>query len=80
MFQVKDAMQGKAVTASGLGLYQAKVNEDASFTLDTLGQKSADFDVIITGPADAIPPYEAIPLRCYQRKVKNSFLNLYKIV
>ena len=66
--QVKDAMQGKMVTASGLGLYQAKVNEDSSFTIDTLGQKSGDFDVLITGPPDAIPPYEAIPLRCYQQK------------
>ncbi len=56
-------MQGKLVTASGLGLYQARVNSDSSFIIDTLGRKSNNFDVVITGPAEAIPPYEAVPLR-----------------
>lgn len=64
-------MQGKLVTASGLGLYQARTNKDSSFTIDTLGRKSNDFDVIITGPPDAVPPYEAVPLRCYQQKDGN---------
>ena len=44
------------------------VNNDTSFVIDTMGHKSSEFDVIITGPADAVPPYEAIPLRCYQQK------------
>ena len=56
------------ITASGLGLYQAQTSENTSFVIDTLGHKSNEFDVIITGPATAIPPYEAIPLRCYQQK------------
>ncbi len=65
---VRDPLAGKVVTAAGLGLYTAKVNSDTSFVIDTMGHKSADFDVVITGPADAVPPYEAIPLRCYQQK------------
>ena len=65
---VRDSAAGKMVTASGLGLYTAKVNNDTSFVIDTMGHKSSEFDVIITGPADAVPPYEAIPLRCYQQK------------
>ena len=65
---VRDSAAGKMVTASGLGLYSAKVNNDTSFVIDTMGHKSSEFDVIITGPADAVPPYEAIPLRCYQQK------------
>jgi filamin len=59
---------GKTVTASGLGLYTAKANSDTSFVIDTMGHKSSEFDVIITGPAEAVPPFEAIPLRCYQQK------------
>ena len=65
---VKDPAAGKVVTASGIGLYQAKVGMDTCFVIDTLGLKSKDFDILVTGPADAIPPFEAIPLRCYQQK------------
>ena len=56
-------MQGQVVTASGLGLYSARVNKPSSFIISTLGRKSGDFDVLITGPPDAVPPYEAVPLR-----------------
>ena len=65
---VRDSVAGKIVTAAGLGLYTAKVNNDTSFVIDTMGHKSSEFDVIITGPADAVPPFEAIPPRCYQQK------------
>ena len=66
--QVQDSLYGKVITASGLGLYQAKANHNTSFVIDTMGHKSNEFDVIIIGPPDAIPPNEAIPLRCYQQK------------
>jgi len=68
---VLDPMTGKAVTAAGLGLYQARVGGDASFVIDTMGRKTANFDVVITGPADAVPPFEAVPIRCYQQKDGN---------
>lgn len=60
---MRDPLQGKTVTASGLGLYTALVNSPTSFVIDTNGQKSSDFDILVTGPPDAVPPYEAIPLR-----------------
>ncbi|TRY63575.1 hypothetical protein TCAL_00888 [Tigriopus californicus] len=66
--KVKDPYQGKTVTASGMGLFAAKVNDDTSFIIDTMGYKSNDFDILVTGPPDGVPPFEAIPLRCYQQK------------
>ena len=36
-----------------------------------MGQSSKEFDVIVSGPADVIPPNEAIPVRCYQQKDGN---------
>ena len=64
-------MFGKEVTASGKGLYHTRVGRPASFILHTLGRNSKEFDVIVSGPADVIPPNEAIPVRCYQQKDGN---------
>ena len=64
-------MAGKEVTASGRGLYHTRVGKAASFIIHTLGKSSKDFDVIVSGPADVIPPNEAIPVRCYQQKDGN---------
>ena len=36
-----------------------------------MGRPSKEFDVIVSGPADVIPPNEAIPVRCYQQKDGN---------
>ena len=43
----------------------------ASFIINTMGKSSKDFDVVVSGPADVIPPNEAIPVRCYQQKDGN---------
>merc|ERR1711997_1084674 len=43
----------------------------ASFIIHTMGKGSKDFDVVVSGPADVVPPNEAIPVRCYQQKDKN---------
>ncbi len=56
------------MTASGAGLYSARVGQDSSFTIDTMGKPSSDLDVVVTGPSDGVPPFEAIPVRCYQQK------------
>lgn len=47
------------------------MSSNSSFIIDTLGRSSNNFDVIITGPPDSVPPYEAVPLRCYQQKDGN---------
>ena len=52
---------GREVTASGKGLYHTRVGKAASFIIHTMGQSSKEFDVIVSGPADVIPPNEAIP-------------------
>lgn len=61
---VRDPAAGRVVTAAGAGLYQARVGKQTSFVIDTMGKKSAAFDVVVTGPPDAMPPYEAVPIRC----------------
>ncbi len=60
---VRDPMAGRAVTAAGNGLYQARVGKQTNFVIDTLGRKTSTFDVVVTGPPDAMPPYEAVPIR-----------------
>merc|ERR1712223_321799 len=69
--KVRNPLFGKEVTASGKGLYHTRVGRPASFILHTLGRNSKEFDVIVSGPADVIPPNEAIPVRCYQQKDGN---------
>lgn len=69
--KVKNPAHGKEVTASGKGLYHTRVGKAASFIIHTMGKSSKDFDVIVSGPADVIPPNEAIPVRCYQQKDGN---------
>ena len=64
-------MAGKEPTATGLGLYQARVEKQTSFIIETLGQSAQAFDIFVTGPSDVVPPNEAIPVRCYQQKDKN---------
>ncbi len=60
---VRDPVAGRAVTAAGNGLYQARVGKQTNFVIDTLGRKTSTFDVVVTGPPDAMPPYEAVPIR-----------------
>ena len=69
--KVRNPAQGKDVTASGRGLYHTRVGKAASFIINTMGKSSKDFDVVVSGPADVIPPNEAIPVRCYQQKDGN---------
>ena len=57
---------GNEVTATGLGLHLARVNKKTAFVIETLGQQSKDFDVIISGPRDW-----AVPVKCYQQKDGN---------
>lgn len=63
---VRNPATGHSMTATGLGLHQARVNKCTSFVIETLGQASKDFDVIITGPQDW-----AVSVRCYQQKDGN---------
>lgn len=63
---VRNPATGHAVTATGLGLHQARVNKPTSFVIETLSQPSKEFDVIITGPQDW-----AVPVKCYQQKDGN---------
>ncbi|KAK3891382.1 hypothetical protein Pcinc_004729 [Petrolisthes cinctipes] len=63
---VHNPATGNAVTATGLGLHQARVNKPTSFVIETLNQPSKDFDVLITGPQDS-----AVPIKCYQQKDGN---------
>ncbi|XP_045132539.1 filamin-B-like isoform X2 [Portunus trituberculatus] len=63
---VRNPATGHSMTATGLGLHQARVNKCTSFVIETLGQPSKDFDVIITGPQDW-----AVSVRCYQQKDGN---------
>ncbi|XP_066943284.1 filamin-A isoform X1 [Macrobrachium rosenbergii] len=63
---VRNPATGHAVTATGLGLHQARVNKSTSFVIETLNQPSKDFDVLITGPQDW-----AVPVKCYQQKDGN---------
>lgn len=69
--KVRNPAQGKEVTASGRGLYHTRVGKAASFIIHTMGKSSKDFDVVVSGPADVVPPNEAIPVRCYQQKDGN---------
>ena len=69
--KVRNPAQGKDVTASGRGLYHTRVGKAASFIINTMSKGSKDFDVVVSGPADVIPPNEAIPVRCYQQKDGN---------
>ena len=69
--KVRNPAQGKEVTASGRGLYHTRVGKAASFIIHTMGKGSKDFDVVVSGPADVVPPNEAIPVRCYQQKDGN---------
>ena len=62
---------GKEPTATGLGLYQARVEKQTSFIIETLGVTAQAFDIFVTGPGNVVPPNEAIPVRCYQQKDKN---------
>ena len=62
---------GKEPTATGLGLYQARVEKQTSFIIETLGVTAQAFNIFVTGPGNVIPPIEAIPVRCYQQKDKN---------
>ncbi|XP_071442492.1 filamin-C isoform X2 [Hetaerina americana] len=57
------ATSGKEVSATGLGLYQGRSGQPASFTIETLGRPAEEFDVVVGGPAGA-----AVPVRCYQQK------------
>ena len=59
------------MTASGKGLYHTRVGKATSFIIHTLGRASKEFDVIVSGPPDVIPPNEAVPVRCYQQKDGN---------
>ena len=52
--------------ATGSGLYEAKVGKSSSFVIETLGNPSKDFDIVITGPNSS-----AVPVRCYQQKDGN---------
>lgn len=63
---VHNPATGNAVTATGLGLHQARVNKPTSFVIETLNQPSKEFDVLITGPQDS-----AVPIKCYQQKDGN---------
>ena len=59
---------GKEPTATGTGLYQARVEKQTSFIIETLGVTAQAFDIFVTGPSNVVPPNEAIPVRCYQQK------------
>ena len=63
---VRNPATGHAVTATGLGLHQARVNKATAFVIETLNQPSKEFDVLITGPKDW-----AVPVKCYQQKDGN---------
>ncbi|XP_042865445.1 filamin-A-like isoform X5 [Penaeus japonicus] len=63
---VRNPATGHAVTATGLGLHQARVNKPTSFVIETLSLPSKDFDVLISGPGDW-----AVPVKCYQQKDGN---------
>ena len=69
--KVRNPHFGKEVTASGKGLYHTRVGKATSFIIHTLGRASKEFDVIVSGPPDVIPPNEAVPVRCYQQKDGN---------
>ncbi|KAK6644516.1 hypothetical protein RUM43_000783 [Polyplax serrata] len=63
---IKNPAVGQDVMATGLGLYEAKAGKSTSFVIETLGNSSSDFDVVITGPNSS-----AVPVRCYQQKDGN---------
>lgn len=63
---VRNPATGHSVTATGLGLYQARVNKPTAFVIETLNQPSKEFDVLITGPRDW-----AVPVKCYHQKDGN---------
>ena len=69
--QVENPAAGSVPTATGLGLYQARVDKQSSFIIETLGLSAQAFDIFVTGPDSVVPPNEAIPVRCYQQKDKN---------
>ena len=45
---VRNPATGHAVTATGLGLHQSRVNKATSFVIETLGHSSKEFDVLIS--------------------------------
>ena len=69
--KVRNPLYGKEVTANGKGLYHTRVAKPANFIIHTLGRSSKEFDVIVSGPSDVVPPNEAIPVKCYQQKDGN---------
>merc|ERR1719192_2819950 len=71
VLHAKNPATGKEPTATGLGLYQARVEKQTSFIIETLGVNAQAFDIFVTGPGNVVPPNEAIPVRCYQQKDKN---------
>jgi len=71
VLHAKNPATGKEPTATGLGLYQARVEKQTSFIIETLGVTAQAFDIFVTGPGNVVPPNEAIPVRCYQQKDKN---------
>ena len=71
VLNAKNPAAGKEPTATGLGLYQAKVEKQTSFIIETLGVTAQAFDIFVTGPGNVVPSNEAIPVRCYQQKDKN---------
>merc|ERR1719445_2522459 len=71
VLHAKNPATGKEPTATGLGLYQARVEKQTSFIIETLGVTAQAFDIFVTGPGNVVPTNEAIPVRCYQQKDKN---------
>jgi len=71
VLHARNPATGKEPTATGLGLYQARVEKQTSFIIETLGVTAQAFDIFVTGPGNVVPPNEAIPVRCYQQKDKN---------
>ncbi|XP_047736004.1 filamin-A [Hyalella azteca] len=63
---VKNPASGNFMTATGLGLYQARVNKLTAFVIETMKQDTKDFDVLVTGPRNW-----AVPVKCYKQKDGN---------
>ena len=54
------------LSVSGLGLYQSSVGKVNNFVIETTGEPSDSFDVVVSGPGST-----AVPVRCYQQKDGN---------
>lgn len=63
---VKNPASGNFMTATGLGLYQARVNKLTAFVVETMKQDTKEFDVLITGPRNW-----AVPVKCFVQKDGN---------